>query len=69
MEFFGNSFVKLQYHEYMSKLNQLHVEQIMDTMKWIMPNPTEERMEHFKALIDEVHGGEIEKYYTISKIL
>ena len=53
----------------MSKLNQLHVEQIMDTMEWIMPNPTEERMEHFKALRDEVHGGEIEKYYTISEIL
>ena len=69
MEFFGNSFVEIEYHEYMSKLNQLHVEQILDTMEWIMPNPTEERMEHFKALRDEVHGGEIEKYYTISEIL
>lgn len=69
MEFFGNSFVETDYHEYMSKLNKLRVEQIMDTMEWILSNPTEERMEHFKALRDEVHGGEIEKYYTISEIL
>lgn len=69
MEFFGNSFVEIEYHEYMSKINQLHVEQILDTMEWILPNPTEERMEHFKALRDEVHGGAIEKYYTMSEIL
>ena len=69
MEFFGNSFVKIDYHEYMSKLNQLCVKQLFDTMEWILPNPTEERMEYFKALRDEVHGGQIEKYYTISEIL
>ena len=69
MEFFGNSFVKIDYNEYMSKINQLHVKQLFDTMEWILPNPTEERMEHFKALRDEVHGSEIEKYYTISEIL
>lgn len=36
MEFFGNSFVKLQYREYMSRLNQLHVKQF--DAKWNIKN-------------------------------